>query len=642
MHILRAFLTIVAMGALVRGAAGAEPISAWPVDPHQKVFRDAQPGAAGAIKLRAARNEFEPGQLAVRSAAAVEKLRVELTPLRHADGKGAIGPEHLRWNFVGFIPLAKNTRASEAIQIRRAPFDVPDPLLDARSMNLPANSTQPVWLTVFVPKDAAPGEYRGEAAVIAGQDRSVLPIELTVDPFTLPDERHVLVTNWFNTGNIATSHKLEPWSEAYWAMLGRYARNMADHRQNVVLVPWTLVEVAREADGKLAFNYGRFDRFVEVFEKAGVADRIEISHVGGGSSGWGTEIVLSKVHALDRKTGKPVDLGTEEGLVPLLRDLERHLEKRGWLAKSMIHVADEPIITNLASWKKAAELVRRAAPRLRRIEAIEAIDCSDALEVWVPQLIHFDRWRAAYEARRPGNEFWFYICCNPYGNVFPNRFLDYPLSRVRVLHWMNFSEDLEGYLHWGLNFYGKDPFDTPSDRLPPGDTHVIYPGSDGPLDSIRWEIQRESLEDFEYLHVLSGKTAQVLSQLGTAAEGLDPRRRAMELCRRVVRAISDTEKDPAQIVAVRRQIADEIVAIDQAPLVVVQTEPMESAVLLEGPVAVELRGVVQPGTAVKVNGRAVEVHPDGSFIARCGAETRIEAERDGKKKTLVRKFKIRK
>lgn len=129
------------------------------------------------------------------------------------------------------------------------------------------------------------------------------------------------------------------------------------------------------------------------------------------------------------------------------------------------------------------------------IAAIETIDCSGALEVWVPQLSHFERWRQAYEARRGDNEFWYYICCNPYGAIYPNRFLDYPLSRIRVLHWLNFSERLSGYLHWGLNYWGADPFGTPSDRLPPGDTHVLYPGKQGPLSSIRWEIQRESIDE---------------------------------------------------------------------------------------------------------------------------------------------------
>jgi len=634
------FLAVIAHAGAANAAA---PLDVWAVDPHAKIFRDAKPSQApGTVTLRAARNEYEPGQFVVRSVQPLRQARVELSPLRHTAASATIPPENVSWNFVGYIPLKKNTRGSAAIQVRAAPCEIPDPLVDLRALDLPADVAQPVWLTVRVPKDATPGVYRGEATVVAGEARATVPIELTVDAFTLPDERHLLVTNWFNLGNIAKAHKAELWSEPFWTVLESYARNMAAHRQNVALVPWNLVDVTRETDGKLSFNYARFDRYVELFQRAGVADGIEIGHVGHGKKGWGSEFVLASVGITDRATEKRSTLGAEEGLRPLLADLQRHLDQRGWLAKAMIHVADEPIIENLASWRRAADFVRQAAPRLRRIEAIETIDCTGALEVWVPQISHFDRWRQAYEARRGDGEFWYYICCNPYGSVYPNRFLDFPSGQVRVLHWINFSERLAGYLHWGLNFWGAEPFGTPGDRLPPGDTHVVYPGSKGPLDSIRWEIQRESIEDFEYLCLLASKTEECRKRLGKPATWLDSRRRAEELCRRVVPAIADCQTDPARILAARQAVAEEILALDQPPLLLVQTEPPDGTTVVEGPIAIEVRGLVEPGATVKVNGRAIAVSENGTFACRSGPQVRIEAEREGKKKTTVRSFPVRK
>ncbi|MBM4034932.1 MAG: DUF4091 domain-containing protein [Planctomycetes bacterium] len=643
-----AVAAVVGANACLAAARGGT-LAAWAADPHVKVFRDAPaPGEPGMVRLRAARNEFEPGQIAFRSTAPLKGVRVELSPLRHADGAATIGGDSLAWHFVGFIPLKKNTPDSGKVQLRAAPCGVPDPLLDARSLDVAAESTQPVWLTVRVPKDAKPGVYRGEVAIVAGDARAAVPVELTVDPFALPDARHLLVTNWFNLDNIAKAHKAQAWSEGFWPVLERYARDMAAHRQNVALTPWSLVQITREVDGKLSFDYGRFDRYVELFQKAGVSDGIELTHVGHfGPGGWGgKEIVLVKVGAADRKTGKRVELGPEEGLAPLLADLEKHLAAKGWLAKAMIHVADEPSLNNLASWRKASEFVHKAAPGIRRIDAIESVDFTGALEVWVPKLSHFERWRDAYEARRKGNEFWFYICCHPVGNYYPNRFLDFPLSRVRVLHWLNFACDLTGYLHWGLNFWGEDPFGPPSDNLPPGDTHVVYPGADGPLDSIRWEIQRESIEDFEYLWLLAAKTAEAKKRLGSAADWVDPRRRAVELCRQVVPAIADTEKDPARIMAVRGEIADEIIALDAEPQLLVETEPMAGATLVHGPISVELRGVTRPGATVKLNGSPVAVGPDGSFASHVSPrgtrhEVRIEAEQGGSRKLATRLFHVR-
>jgi hypothetical protein len=632
---------IVLLGMKAIGCAGqsAAPLAIWPVDPQIKVFRDTQPSAPSNLTFHAARNEYESGQFALRSSQPLKNLRVEISPLRQSDGKTTIPPENVTWNFVGFIPLTKNTHDSQSILIRLAPCDMPDPLLENRTLDLAARTTQPVWITVKVPKDAAPGVYRGEVAAISGDVRADLPIELTVDPFTLPEERHLIVTNWFSLDNISKAHHAEMWSEPFWTMLERYARNMAEHRQNVVMTPWTLIKIQKKADGKLAFDYRRFDRFVELFQRAGVNGRIEIEHVGGGKSGWGTEVGLTSVTATDAKTGKPIVLGPEEGLKPMLADLERHLDQRGWLERSMIHVADEATLDSLDSYRQAAEFVRQA-PRLRRIDAIETVDCSGALEVWVPQLIHFDRWRQAYEARRKNNEFWYYICCNPRGNVYPNRFLDFPLSRIRVLHWINFSERLSGYLHWGLNSWSADPFGVPEAGLPPGDTHVLYPGSHGPLSSIRWEIQRESIEDFEYLELLTAKTAALKQRLGKLAEWLDPRRRAEELARRVVPSLKACEKEPTRILSVRRAVADEIMALDKSPLLLVQTEPPDGSVVAEGPIAIEVHGLTEPGATVRINDQAVKVSADGTFIFRAGSNIRIEVEHNGKKKTVVRNFAV--
>ncbi len=638
--------TLIVAAALGAGRQ-SQALEAWAVDPHVKVFRDAKPPEtrAAKVKLRAARNEYEPAQIAFRSTEALKDVRVELSPFR-SPGGNTIGAEHLAWNFLGFIPLKKNTRDADQIRLRAAPCDVPDPLLEERTLDVPANTTQPVWLTVRVPKDAVPGVYTGRVAVVAGTARAVVPIELVVDPFTLPDERHLFVTNWFRAEHFAKAHKVEPWSEKHWQILERYARNMAEHRQNVALVPWQLIAVAREPGGKLSFDYRRFDRFVRIFEKAGAADRLELGFLGHfGKGGWGgSEIVLRRVAVTDRKTGKRISLGSEKGLAPLLADLQRHLAKRGWLDKAMIHVADEPSINNIEAWREASAFVHKAAPKIRRIDAIETIGFSGALEVWVPKLSHFDRWRSAYEARRGDGEFWFYICCHPYGNVYPNRFLDYPLSSVRVLHWINFAADLAGYLHWGLTFWGSDPFGVPRASLPPGDTHALYPGTDGPLNSIRWEIQRESLEDFEYLHLLAAKTAALKKRLGAAADFVTPNRRAKELCRQVVPSIAHTERDPARMMAVRARIADEIIALDAEPLLLIQTEPPAGATLINGPIVVEVRGATQPGTKVKVNGRTVEVRPNGYFATLAhGSRTtvRIEAERNGHKKTLVRRFTVK-
>jgi len=110
-----------------------------------------------------------------------------------------------------------------------------------------------------------------------------------------------------------------------------------------------------------------------------------------------------------------------------------------------------------------------------------------------------------------------------------------------------------------------------------------------------------------------------------------------------VPSITEWERDPARIAAVRQAIADEIVALDAEPLLLVETEPAEGTVLVNGPIVVEVRGVVQPGTAVRVGGRAVEVRTDGSFACLGGgrSEVSVEAAREGRTRTTIRRFRVR-
>jgi len=627
-------------------------LALFTADPLVKILPDTPvpEESPGVVTLFCARNEYEPAQVALRANVDLTNVTVRLAPLAHEGGAYTLPEAHVRWNFAGIIPLPKNTPGTPAPSlVCEAPAEVPDPLLADRTKDVPADRTQVIWLTVYVPEEAPAGLYRGAVTVTCDQGEASLPMELTVWPFTVPQERHLDVTNWFSTGNIARSHGVAEWSEEFWAVFEKYLRNMAAHRQNVAWVPWRLIEVTREADGKLTFDYRRFDRYVELMEKCGVADRIELQFTAGfGEGGWsGSEIVWTTVRATDRASGEGVNLGFEDGLAPLLADLEKHLDERGWLDRAVLHLADEPSLNNRDSWREKSALLHRAAPRLKRIDALEGTGFEGECEVLVPKLSHLANWFDDYKrAQAEGAELWYYICCHPWGGQYPNRFLDYPLAKVRLLHWLNMAYDLDGYLHWGLNHWGEDPFGPPSDQLPPGDTHVIYPGPDGPLDSIRWETQRDSLEDFEYLWLLTERLTAVKEKLGEAAAEFDPKQRAKEFCHRLISSFTVTTSDPAAIQGARKELAAEIMAAETEPLALVWTKPLAGTVLVPGPIVVELYGATEPGATVQVNGGERPVDEQGRFSAlvflSAGHSTiTVEVEKDGQSRTLRRWFPVR-
>jgi len=85
-------------------------------------------------------------------------------------------------------------------------------------------SLKAVYLAVSIPAGAEPGEYRGTVEAGAGSDSASLPVTLTVYPLTLPDTRHVMVTEWFSTGVFKKFHGVDSdQSDRYWQILRAYA-----------------------------------------------------------------------------------------------------------------------------------------------------------------------------------------------------------------------------------------------------------------------------------------------------------------------------------------------------------------------------------------------------------------------------------
>jgi hypothetical protein len=124
---------------------------------------------------------------------------------------------------------------------------------------------------------------------------------------------------------------------------------------------------------------------------------------------------------------------------------------------------------------------------------------------------------------------WVYYCCAPRGQWL-NRFMDTPLTKVRMSGWIFYRLRAQGFLHWGYNYWHymeqerlTDPFtmatggDWPG--IPHGDPFLVYPGENGPIDSIRHEVFAESLQDFAILQTAGVKFDDaMLSEIQTYAK----------------------------------------------------------------------------------------------------------------------------
>jgi hypothetical protein len=408
--------------------------------------------------------------------------------------------------------------------VGEAPGWYPDPLLDF-PFDLDPARTHSLWVTIRVPHDATPGIYRGVVVVRAGEHRVARArFRLRIVNATVPEERSLKVTNWmlYNDKVAQQFYGVSAYSQEGWQLLENLGRVMAEHRQNVVLTPTLdLVQPRLEQNG-LHYDFSRFDKWVETFRKAGAMGYIEGSHLVGRAGGYDSALEVAILQIVGGEVRRmalpPDDPRVGEFLASFLPALNAHLEEKGWKEIYYQHILDEAHGNEPLEYQRIAQLVRRHLPGVPTMDAVDAAQMPEELQrncdVWVPRLGLFDDQMDLIEQRiQGGREVWFYTCLYPQKRYL-NRLLDYPLLKVRLLHWLNFRHNFAGYLHWGWNWWTPEPMlatqpiiNENQTLLPAGDAFIVYPdrANLSVRSSIRLEAMREGIEDYEMLRALKQK-----------------------------------------------------------------------------------------------------------------------------------------
>ncbi|MBI4556513.1 MAG: DUF4091 domain-containing protein [Candidatus Hydrogenedentes bacterium] len=590
-------LTVICAMALVgmltlSGKCYPASIEYWTTHSLDKVFPDTPrpEGASVAITLRAARNETEDAQVIVRVPKGVEISSAHFSLPDLAGPNGAtFSKENLSAYWVWYTYVLNNPKENTdpSMYLRRAPAFFPDAFLENPVIRIRDEWTQPLWVSVRVPKGTGPGTYSGALAIDltdgAGQATHFdVPLELRVWPFTLPDEPRLHHTEWFSVDALANYYRIAPWTEECWAWIEKVAEDMARHKQDTILTPfWGLVQVRQDAAGALQCDFTALDRWVETFKKAGVT-WIEGSHVAGRSGGWESPIIWGRFHVLGAD-GQPLELSpskvSEEQFEPYmkayLQAVHAHLKERGWAERYVQHIADEPIPANEASWIHRAKCVRKWLPGVPIIDAVMSEGLEGAIDIRVPQIQHVK----PAKQRKSKEVFWSYVCLAPQGK-YPNRFLDYPSIRNRILFWLSYTHDLEGFLHWGYNYWltwsnVPAPVDVSpwldatgasiycADRLPlpAGDPHIVYPGKNRICSSIRWEVVRKGIEDYGYLYLLDDIASHPKKYKAKKAD-VDAARKLLKRVKTDIAAAPDKHTmNDQELISTREQLGNLLAAV---------------------------------------------------------------------------------
>jgi hypothetical protein len=526
---LAAIALFAGMAAAITPAR-AEPVSiaTRAVGPMVQVFPSSVPPGEPEAKLEAARGEWEPFQIVVHAAGgALHGVRAEATALRGAGELAA--PRLARVEYL-------DVRTPSSVEGHAGPWpDALVPDVDAYAgekrrafpFDVPAGEARAIWVELFVPVSATPGVYGGSVRVSAdGRAPATTAIELTVHKFALPTSASLPVTFGFSAGAVAKAHPglagdaTAKLVEQYEVALLRH--RISAHGGSMDPAPW------KSAGGKLTIDWAPYDAEVGPFLD-GTVDR------GGPAEG-------ARWTAFDFRVPQKLQ-GAERA--DYARQLAAHLRARGWLGRVFDYTYDEPPEDKLDEVRRRAAELRRAVTDVPRL-VTRVLDpkLRGSVDIWCPVVNYLDDKagnsnspaRAAYdEPLRHGERLWWYQACMSHGcNIvggsyftgWPSYAVDAPAMSHRIFEWLTYRYRVGGELYYDtVEAYGagKDPW---KDQLlfgGNGDGTLFYPGRarslggthDFPVESIRLQLIREGLEDYEYLklyaRVAGDKAAQALA-----------------------------------------------------------------------------------------------------------------------------------
>ncbi len=519
----------IILAFLAASTAFGAPPAVWPVDSLTKVFQDDPAGKNRAPEgaWLTARNGHTSLQFAIRSD----------TPLAAVETAVKLGGGlQTQVRRVGYVPVRANPPGTPADEIlRAAPAKFPDPLFEDLPFRVDANQTAAVWITVYAPAETKPGVYQGEVTFRDGTKRiASLPVSVQVTGATIPPKQTLRVTTWFDLDQQSLGKYYDIGSdlERYWQLASNIGRVLADHKQNVLITPVLSLTDARLSGGTVTYDFTRLDRWIETFTRLGLLDVIEGGHLMDRQSGYDSPIVIP-AFVVDNGEVRRQNLGADDPraeahLNSYLPALYAHLKQKGWLDRYAQHVLDEAHGAEPPVYLRYVTLIRKNLPGVPTIDAIDQTAglLGDACDIWVPQLGKFDDgFDAIREHVRKGGQAWYYTCVYPQKRYL-NRFIDYPLLKTRLLHWFNYRYDFTGFLHWGGNYWTKDPYqdveliiENGKELLPAGDAFITYPWREKNSihSSIRFEAEREGIEDYELLHALAATDPEKARRLAAEA-----------------------------------------------------------------------------------------------------------------------------
>ncbi|MHA1734583.1 MAG: DUF4091 domain-containing protein [Promethearchaeota archaeon] len=470
------------------------------VDPHWKPPDLESAPVVPRVDIKLARNEYETFQLVLSATGSRE---VTVTSVSVSDL--VLGGDPSR-----AIP-AGNVSVRVGRYVLGSFLDALVPLGQAGNLAWQGRNLE-LAFTVYCPTTATPGNYSGTIDLQVGGREHQVSLGVEVWNFTIPVERHLRTTfELRNHGNRALleslrSHRVSPYGE--------------------VPVPFL-----NFSEGTLEANFNFSKEWREGMEEA-FDHGMNLFRLGNGG-------MKGAVVSSDYDVGNVTAL--ENYYRGLVAELSNHTRGgKTWLEYGYVYIWDEPHPSDYYHIEKLADIIHEVSPAIRILLTTQSgslpAAVEDKIDIWVPMLLYELDWSQLNRRWAAGHENWFYTCVGA-DFPLPNLWINTPLACDRALFWYAFTRGFDGYLYWAVDFGANYQRGVGFNAF--GDGVLLYPWADGkysetaePVESYRWEMVRDGLEDFEFFHLLSGLA-------GSAAATAAVRGAASDLLARVNGSVRD-------------------------------------------------------------------------------------------------------
>jgi hypothetical protein len=531
--ILSGSITFLIPGPLM---AQQEEIKVWAVQAEYKVRPEDKiqktnlvwSSETGKISVSGAGNEHVPFQVIITAPVpagyrpkAPDGFFIKASDLTSSSGK-TISADHIGLFLEHYIQIyAKSGPAGATGYWPDALAPVKEPF--SMQVQYAVTGNRPIWVDVYIPESTPKGVYKGTISVLRfGKEIGKLGVEVNVYGFSIPRENHLVTYIGMSKGEFARFYNKQASSPEIEQLTSNYLDFLADHRMgtwsNDLLIP----EINyNNGNPELKFNDSRYDYYLNKLKT-------------------GRVILDAAPHSLlSNITAKPFTPEFNKVLKAYYTQAASYFKKNGWIDRLVINSPiDEPNSKEAyEETRKWAQLVHEAIPGVPFLATESPVTDNPewgTLRGYVNNFcVHGNSLndplvkKALSEEQAKGGEATWYISCD---QVYPqpNYFIDAPAMDPVMVPWITARYHMNGILYWAANFWNQTPdpwldpvtyisgFECSGGYVLNGEGSLVYPGNhtktytgqpdvNGPVSSIRFELLRDGIEDYEYLWMLKDK-----------------------------------------------------------------------------------------------------------------------------------------